>query len=278
MAVESPYWKPKTDYITQITTAIKNIVKDGDFVAVSEKAVSTALGNIVDENTVKPNLLARFIAKYWMQIVWPYLLGVVCHLKMETLEFLSTYPPKEGSQHKQLALQQGGFFQALMFGSESAIDGSNLPHSYVALPLENAQEVADQIRKQIRSELGKNVTVTVVDTDKTYSLWGFHFTPRPKPLKGIHSLFGVFSYIVGRSLNLKKRATPLAVSGACLTTEEALEIAKIANRTRGSGAGKTVWDMANNFEVNITDVTLEMLERINHKPIVIIRAKTQKRQ
>lgn len=276
-AVKSKYWKPKTDYITQITLAIQNIVEDGDFVAVSEKAVSTALGNIVDENKIKPSLLARFIAKYWMPIAWPYILGPVCHLRKQTIDYLKAYPPKGGSHHKQLALQKGGFLQALMHGSESGIDGSNLPHSYVALPLENAQQVADQIRKQIKSELNKDVAVTIVDTDKTYSLWGFHFTPRPKPLKGIYSMGGFLAYVVGRTLKLKKRATPLAVSGADLTSEEALEIAKIANRTRGSGAGRTVWDMAQGFDVDLTDVTLDMLESVTHKPIVIIRAKTQKR-
>ncbi|MCW4034207.1 MAG: coenzyme F420-0:L-glutamate ligase, partial [Candidatus Bathyarchaeota archaeon] len=95
-AVKSTYWKPKTDYITQITSAIQNIVEDGDFVAVSEKAVSTALGNIVDENNIKPSLLARFIAKYWMQIAWPYILGPVCHLRKHTIDYLKEYPPKEG--------------------------------------------------------------------------------------------------------------------------------------------------------------------------------------
>ncbi|MCW4034206.1 MAG: hypothetical protein NWF03_02450, partial [Candidatus Bathyarchaeota archaeon] len=88
---------------------------------------------------------------------------------------------------------------------------------------------------------------------------------------------GFLAYVVGRTLKLKKRATPLAVSGAHLTPEEALEIAKIANRTRGSGAGRTVWDMAQGFDVDLTDVTLGMLESVTHKPIVIIRAKTQKR-
>ena len=86
------------------------------------------------------------------------------------------------------------------------------------------------------------------------------------------------AYVVGRSIKLKKRATPLAVAGPEITTEEAIELAKIANRTRGSGAGRTVWDMAKTFNVPLTDVTWKMLDNVKHRPIVIIRSKTQMKQ
>lgn len=278
LAIQSQYWKPGDDYSTQLVKAIEDIVEDEDFIAISEKALSTALGNIVDEKSVKPSMLARFIAKYWMRIVWPYILAPLCHLKWTTISFLQSYPTEEGSLHKQVALERCGFLAALAYGSEGAIDGSNLPQSYVALPLETAQELACQLRAKIWSELGKSVSVVIVDTDKTYSFRSFHFTPRPKPLKGIHSVGGFLAYVVGRSLKLRKRATPLAVAGFQITTEEAIEIAKIANRTRGSGAGKTVWDMAQKFKVNLSDVTWEMLDSVAHRPIVIIRPKTQKKK
>lgn len=278
LAIQSRYWRPGDDYSKQLVEAIEHIVEDGDFITVSEKALSTALGNIVDEKTVKPSMLALCITRYWMRIVWPYVLAPLCHLKWTTIRFLQSYPAEEGSHHKQVTLEHCGFLAALAYGSEGAIDGSNLPHSYVALPLDNAQEVACQLRERVRSELGKNVCVVIVDTDKTYSFKGFHFTPRPKPLKGIHSFGGFLAYVAGRSLKLRKRATPLAVAGPQMTVEEAIEIAKIANRTRGSGAGKTVWDMAQNFNVDLSEVTWEMLDGVKHRPIVIIRAKTQKKR
>ena len=262
---------PGEDYLKQVVRAIDGTVENGDFVTVSEKAVSTALGNIVDEKSIQPSRLARFLAKYWMRFVWPYILGPLCHLRKRTINYLRSYPPEEGSIHKQVALLHSGFLQALMHGSEGAIDGSNLPHSYVSLPLENANEIAQELWERIESELGKRVTVVIVDTDKTYSLWGFHFTPRPKPLKGIYSFGGFLAYLAGRSFKLEKRATPLAVAGSQLATEEALEIAKIANRTRGTGAGRTVWDMAKTFNVKLTGVTWKMLESVEHRPIVIIR-------
>jgi F420-0:gamma-glutamyl ligase-like protein len=113
----------------------------------------------------------------------------------------------------------------------------------------------------------------IVDTDKTYSFKNFHFTPRPKPIKGIHSLGGFISYAVGRMFKLKKRATPIAVVGCKISVEKALEIAEIANRSRGFGAGRTVWDMAETFKVELSEVSWEMLETVKHKPIVIVRAK-----
>jgi F420-0:gamma-glutamyl ligase-like protein len=117
-----------------------------------------------------------------------------------------------------------------------------------------------------------------MDTDKTYSFRNFHLTPRPKPLKGIHSHGDVFAYVAGRMLRLRKRSTPIAVSGSKLQAEEALKISNIADKARGPGSGATVWDMAARFGVGFTGVSWEMLAKLKHKPIVIVRKKqpTQK--
>jgi len=271
VAVTMQYWRPGEDYLKQLVKAIENKIDDGDFVTISEKAISTALGNLVDESVVQPGWLARFLAKYWMRFVWVYILGPLCHLRKKTIRHLRAYPIEEGSVHKQVALEQAGLLQALMQGSEGAIDGSNLPHSYVSLPLRNAQKIAQQIQKQIESKLGKKVIVVIVDTDKTYSLRGFHFSPRPKPFKGIRSFGGFLAYVLGRFFKLKQRATPVAVAGSKIGVEEALEIAKTANRSRGFGAGRTVWDMAKTFRVPLTGVTWEMLDKVKHQPIVIVK-------
>ena len=78
-------------------------------------------------------------------------------------------------------MEQAGLLGALLFGSEGGIDGSNLAYSYVSLPLNNADELAQKIQKQIRKQLGKNVCVVIADTDKTYRFRNFYFTPRPNP-------------------------------------------------------------------------------------------------
>jgi F420-0:gamma-glutamyl ligase-like protein len=119
--------------------------------------------------------------------------------------------------------------------------------------------------------LRKKVIVIIVDTDKTYSFRNLHFTPRPKPMKGIHSHGGICSYIIGKFFKLKKRPTPLAIAGCSLQAEEALKIARIADRARGPGSGATVWDMASRFKVGLTGVSWDMLAKITHKPIVIVR-------
>lgn len=273
LAIITKYWKPGENYLEEIIKGIDGKIADGDFVVISEKAVSTALNNIVDENGVRPSLSAKLIAKYWMCIVWGYFLGPLCHFQERLLQRLREYPFETGSRHKQVALQYVGLLQALMFGSEGGIDGSNLAYSYVSLPLKNADELAQKIRKQIWSTLRKKVFVMIADTDKTYSFRNFHFTPRPKPIKGIHSLGGFISYVIGRMLRLKRRATPIAVTGCQISAEKALEIAEVANRARGFGAGRTVWDMAEKFKVELTEVSWEMLETVKHKPIVNVRSK-----
>lgn len=271
LAIATKYWRPGDNCLEEIIDGVRGKIANGDFVVTSEKAISTALNNIVNENKVKPSLCAESIAKYWMQMVWGYILGPLCHFRERLLQYLREYPVEMGSRHKQVALQEAGLLQALMFGSEAGIDGSNLAYAYVSLPLSSADEIAEKIRRQIQLRLGKNVFIMIVDTDKTYSFRNFHFTARPTPIKGIHSFGGFITYVIARMFKLKKRPTPIALVGCKTSVEEALKIANIANRVRGFGSGKTVWDMAEKFKVGLTGVSWEMLETVKHKPIVIVR-------
>ena len=277
LAICTGYWKPKDDYVGKIIEALEGKILSGDFVVISEKAVSTATGNIIDEDVVKPALNARVLARFWMRIAWGYPLGVMCGFGQRLLGRLRNYPLESGSRHKQLALEQAGFLQALMFGSEGGIDGSNLPYSYVSLPLKNADEVAKEFRGQILAKLKINVCVIIADTDKTYRFRNFFFTPRPEPMKGIHSFGGVATYVAGRVFKLKKSSTPLAVAGCDLQADEALTITNIADRARRSGSGGTVWDMAARFQVDVNGVSWEMLSEIRHEPLVIVRRSVVKK-
>ena len=271
LAIKTTYWRPYTNYTKKIIESIKGKSKNGDFVTISEKAISTASGNIIDESKIHPNLTSRLIAKYWMRYGWGYPIGIICHLRKNTIKRLRFYPINEGAAHKQVTLEHAGFWQTLMHGSEGGIDGSNLPYSYVSLPFRNTEQTALKIREQITRELHKNVAVMILDTDKTYSFRNFHFTPRPKPINGIHAHNGLLAYIIGRFPKLKQRATPIALVGSRINAEEALTIADIANRARGFGAGRNVWDMAETFNVALTDVTWDMLDQVEHKPIVVVR-------
>lgn len=270
-AIKTEYWMPGDNYLEKIAKAVKGKVADGDIIVVSEKAIAVAKGLIIDEEEIKPSLFAKFLAHIWMRIVWGYFLGNICHLKRKNIERLRRYPLKEGSSHKEAALRHAGFLNALMWGSEGGIDGSNLPYTYVSLPLKKPKDEAEKIRKYLHIKLGKKVSVMIIDSDKTYSLGGFHFTHRPNSIKEIHNLFGFIAYVTGRFLRLKCRATPIALSGIKIDINLALEIADIADKAMGSGAGYSVWDMAERFGTSITGVTWSMLKKIRHKPIAIIR-------
>ncbi len=278
LAVATSYWRPGEDFHAAILRAIERRAYDGDFVVVSEKALSTATGNIVNESRIQPRFNARLLAGWWMRFCWGHVLSAMLGFGPRLTRNLREYPLETGSRHKQLALERAGPLQALMFGSEGGVDGSNLPYSYVSLPLANSQEIAETLRQEISTKLNRNVTVVIVDTDKTYTLRNFHFTPRPKPLLGIHGNSGIIAYLFGRFLRLRKRSTPLAVAGTEVPAEEALKIANIADRARGTGSGTTVWKMARRFRASLTGVTWEMLSGIKHKPIVIVRKGKPKRK
>jgi F420-0:gamma-glutamyl ligase-like protein len=271
LAVSTSYWSTGSNYIYKIADTLEGKVENGDFVVVSEKAVAIATGNIVDEANVKPNRTAQFLAGFWMCTVWGYPLGILCGFGQRLLHRLREYPQKSGSRHKQVTLEQAGFLQALMFGSEGGIDGSNLAYSYVSLPLNNADAIAKQIQRQIHIKLHKRVCVVIADTDKTYRWRNFFFTPRPHPMGGIHSHGAIIAYLIGRMLRLKKSSTPLAVAGCNLSAAQALTITNIADRARGPGSGATVWDMAARFGVPVDAVSWEMLSSVKHKPIVVVR-------
>jgi F420-0:gamma-glutamyl ligase-like protein len=142
------------------------------------------------------------------------------------------------------------------------------------LPLSDPIRTATGICKKIRDELAVDLTVVIADTDKTYSWKNFHFTPRSSSCPQIHQSGGLIAYLLGRILKLKRRATPLAIAGGNWEMEEILTAAEFANRTRGFGVGRTVWDMADKFHVEPTTISWEMLEKIRHKPIVIVRRVT----
>jgi F420-0:gamma-glutamyl ligase-like protein len=249
----------------------QKLLRDNDIVVISEKALSVAKGNIIDEGKVKPGLLAKILATLWMRFIWGRFLGKLCKFRVETIKRLRNYPPKQGAAHKQAVLQYAGFIHALKYGSEGGIDLSNLPFSYACLPLDNPREEAERIRREIGGKTGKKVTVIISDTDSTFSFHNFHFTSRPNPIRGIKSFGGALSFILGRALGLRQRATPLAVIGSTLGVEEALNLGEVSHHVRGYGAGRTVWDMTQRFGVEFSEVTWETLDKVDHFPIVLIR-------
>lgn len=264
------FWRPGTDYVREIVDAVDGIVRDGDVVTVSEKAISTARGLIVDESRFESGRFARFLASFWMRRIWGGPLGRLTGLRDHTIERLRAFPMKEGAAHKQVALSHAGLLQSLRHYSEGGIDASNLPYTLVSSPLPDPQACASEIREALEGG-GRRVSVIIVDGDTTYSSGTLHFSPRIVKVPGLIHIGGFLTFVVGRMLGFRSRATPIALSGDPINPDWVLTLANVAHRVRGHGAGRTVWDMAERMGVDLTGVTWEMLEQVNHYPIVILR-------
>jgi len=269
-AIRTRYWRPGDDYHKIVLDAISEGLQDGDIVTISEKALAIVQGRIVDESRARPGIVARNLAGFWMRLVWGFFLGKLCHMKPANLKRLRIYPPSEGAKHKQVCIEHVGFLQALRPFSEGGIDTTNLPYSLASLPLKSPKRVAEEIRKMIADRLGKNVAVTIVDSDKTYSCGGIHLASRQVDIPGVVNL-GFFAYVIGRAFKWRARSTPIVWVGPRPIAEYALRLAGLANKARGHGAGRTAWDMAVRFGVGLTEVDWEMLEQVEHRPLVILR-------
>ena len=268
--VKTGYWLPGTDHVHEIVEAVKEVLQDGDIVTISEKAISTAMGHLIDESQIKPGRLAKLLASFWMRRLWGGPLGKLANLREHTKERLKTYPYNEGAAHKQVALEHVGLLQALRHYSEGGIDASNLPYSFVCLPLEDPKHIADSINSALEAT-GKRLSTVIVDGDTTYSKRNLHMAPRRVPIPGIIHTGGFLTFLLGRKFGFNARSTPLAESGAIRNPDFLLTIANVSHRVRGHGAGRTVWDMAKRLGVGLTDVTWEMLGLVDHYPIVILR-------
>ncbi|MBD3206763.1 hypothetical protein GF319_10540 [Candidatus Bathyarchaeota archaeon] len=265
------YWRPGTDYLTQVTNAVRKHVEDGDIIAVSEKAISTAAGNLVDEDKIKPGKVAVFLTKIWTKKIWVKILGKICGLKAQTIDNLKNYPDKEGACHKQVALRHAGFMQSLRHYSEGGIDASNLPYSYVSLPLKDPKYIAEKIKDEIFRACNKRVSVMIGDGDTTYSWRNLHLAPRKVPVPGLIHFGGVLTFIIGRVFHLRERQTPIVIVGENANPDRLLWLAHLFHKLSGGGAGRTVWSMAEKMETSLTEITYEMLESVSHQPITLIR-------
>jgi F420-0:gamma-glutamyl ligase-like protein len=268
--VKTRYWRPGTDWVREVVDSVEDVVRDGDVVTISEKAISTAQGLMIDESKVEPGRLAKFLASFWMRRIWGGPLGRLAKLRGRTVERLRSYPLSEGAAHKQVALEQVGVLQSLRHYSEGGIDASNLPYSYISLPLSDPVLAAVRLREAI-AEIGSRVTTLIVDGDTTYSRGNIHLSPRNVEVPGLIHLGGFLTFVFGRMWGFTSRSTPIAHSGGDLNPDWALTLANVAHRVRGHGAGRTVWDMIEHLGVDFTGVTWGMLDLLDHYPILILR-------
>lgn len=267
--ITTDYIKPGEPYDPIIHQASKYL-EDEDFLVISETPIAISQGRVVDEKNFKPSIAAVLLADVWSRYIWGYILGPLFRIKRRTIQNLKKLP-KEARNHKQLILDYYGYKHALKPASEAGVDLSNVPGTSVCLLPEYPEGVVADISAKIRSNYNKDVTVVIVDTDVTYQLRGTKFTSIPLAMPGIKKNLGIFAYLLGR-IGTVKGPTPLAVS----RNEGADKIIKIAKMAEDYQKEKdtsmaTVYDMKEKFDEDITGVTIEMLESVEHTPAVIIR-------
>ena len=267
--IKTKYWRPGTDYVREVVNSVEGMLQEGDIVTISEKAISTALGQIVDESKYTSGIASRFLVSFWTRRIWGGPLGLLAKLRGGTRTRLRNYPLVEGAVHKQVSLRNVGLLQSLRHYSEGGIDASNLPYSYVSLPLSNPE--GEALKLQGALSYLKGVSVIIVDGDTTYTWRNLHIAPRSVPIRGLVHFGGFLTFVLGRMFEFRSRSTPVAHAGRSLNPDWALTLANIAHRVRRHGAGRTVWDMAERLGVGLTGVTWGMLDQVDHYPIVVLR-------
>ncbi|MGF7117830.1 coenzyme F420-0:L-glutamate ligase [Methanobacterium oryzae] len=267
--IKTGYIKPNESYDMIIENS-KDLLKDNDFLVISETPIAISQGRLVDESKFKSSYLAIFLADIWAKYVWGYFLGPVLGIKKRTIQNLRNLP-REARSHKEVVLKYYGLKHALKPASEAGIDLSNAPGPYVSFLPDKPEEVVVDIAGKISKNYGKEVVVVIIDTDATYKLFGKFFTSLPLAAKGIKADFGIFGYFLGRFGKIIG-PTPLAVSKK-YELKEIIEVAKIADdyQNQNEYSMKTVYDMGNTFDGEIDEITIEMLDSIEHMPAVILR-------
>lgn len=269
------YWFPGTNVVDEIIRKYGRYIEDNDILVISEKALSTALGNIYDEKVLKADVMTEIATFFVMRILWGYLLKFVFR-NYETIKLIKGIPLNVLSPHKKLALKYGGIKHFLKPISEAGIDTTNLPYRYVSLPLTNPLQILNNMRLEIFHKLGKNVNILVIDTDKTFKLRllrGVVFSTRTSSIKGIIDL-GAYIYVLGMVFrrHFISYPTPVAYAGFNLGLPVILRITKLCSKYMGSGLGRNILEMVKNIGVDSFDNIkwIDMM-KIRHYPVILVK-------
>lgn len=271
------YWYPGTNFVNEIVAKYGKYIENGDILVVSEKALSVALGNIYDEEAIDVDIVTRLFAFITAKILWG---RVLRHLfkSQDILSILDATFIDVVAAHKKLALRYGGLKHFLKPVSEAGIDATNLPHSYVSLPLSNLEKILKRIQLEIFRKLEKYVNILVIDTDKTYRvkyLKNIALGTRFSTLKGVIDL-GFISYLVGKRFRhiFIAYPTPVAYRGIKLSLPLILYIAKSAEKFMGYGLGRTAMEMLKNLnKESFKDVGWGDMNTVKHYPVVLVKLK-----
>lgn len=273
--IRSNVWRPGTNFKRKIAELVKNVISSGDYVVISEKALSTALGLLYDESSIKTDAYSRAMTYLTTNLLWGALLSRICRLSSETTLLLKKYPLSEGSRHKKLALRVGGPLQALKPTSEAGIDATNLPKHLVSLPLKEPFKIAHEIRSYLAQELRVDTRVAVVDSDKCYKLKPFPRLILASRKSGLPSAInlGFLSFFIARAFSdfFSPYATPIGFSPTTIDVNELLIVSELADRARGFGIGRTVYEVEKKLGVKSSEITWDVLDSFPHYPVVVVK-------
>lgn len=267
--IESNYFKTNEGY-TRLIDLLRSNCNDGDYIFISETPISTIEGNLIDESDFDSGIISFLITELWCRYLWGYILCPLLGYDERTIKNLRRMP-KEARNHKAFILKRYGLKHALQPTAEAGVDLSNVPGSYVSLLPENPEESAFKIRDMIRKKSNKNVEIIIIDTDPTYKFKNTYFTTLPKSIKGIKNDTGIFGYVL-RAFAKKVGATPLATT-VDMDLEELIHMANLAEECQKNNSTnffETIYNMQETFNTKYDEITVEMLESVNHIPAIIV--------
>ena len=148
--IKTPLISPGDDIVSLILKSAEDNglqLMDGDIMAFSSKVLSIASGNIIRLSDVKPSQKAlEYAGKYGMD---PRLVEVVLREADEVLG---------GIEGILLTVKDG------MLMPNAGVDTSNVMKGHVVLLPRNPFRTADEVRRRLVEETGRNVGVIVVDS------------------------------------------------------------------------------------------------------------------
>jgi len=269
IAIECEYIHNNEGY-DKLIDSIASVCRDGDYIIISETPISTAEGNLVDESNIQPSTSGQ-ILYYISRYLWGHILCPLLKDKKRTIRNLQKLP-KEAIVHKEFILRKYGLRYGLMPTGEAGVDLSNVPDEYVSLLPDNPDSSANTIKKLLKDKYSKDVEVIIIDTDATYEIFNRKFTTLPKSIKDIKNNLGIYAYLL--KFMSKELGPTILASTVNLDCDLLIRIASNCEKKQLNCSDEffeTVYDMRDNFNSNIKNVSSQMLSNTKHIPAVIYR-------
>ena len=270
-------WTPGTDFVGETLKLYRDLLKPGDIVAFSEKALAVSLGLIYDESLVKASVIDSVFTYLIKNVLWLHLLKVFFE-KRESISLLEKTPLELLAKHKKTIARLCGPLYILKPFSECGVDATNLPYQYVSLPLKNPCRIAYEVKSAIESKVGFTVNVLVVDSDLCFKPKGVKnlvIATRQSCVRGVVNL-GWIGYLVCKVLFRRmfyEFPTPVSYAGFWLGLEALLKISRAADKAFGPGLGVTLDEASRRAGAGLTSLGWRELYRYKHYPVVVVRVR-----